>query len=135
MVSGQSAHDPARRRELVGKASGAGTRPLRIQIHRKWSLDTQPRCRRECAEYSWLPQFGRGGPTMKAQFKSVQRRMCRKPPLQARVDSRPKAQPRDRHEETIQLIYAHLPPAVVLAPEQYLRAQTHIEQWAHQFGL
>lgn len=69
---------------------------------------------------------------MKAQFNPVQRRMCRKPPLQARVDSRPKAQPRGRHEDTIQLIYAHFPPAVVLAAEQHLRAQTNIEQRAHQ---
>jgi len=39
---------------------------------------------------------------------------------------------RDRHEATIQLIYAHLPPVMVLATEQHLRAQTNIEQRAHQ---
>ena len=43
-VSGQSGHDPARRRSLVGKAAGADARPLRIQVHREWSLDSQPRC-------------------------------------------------------------------------------------------
>jgi hypothetical protein len=69
---------------------------------------------------------------MNAQFNPVQRRMCRKSPRQARVDGRPKTQQRDRHENTIQLIYAHLPPAVVLAAQQHLRAQTNIEQRAHQ---
>jgi len=69
---------------------------------------------------------------MKAQFNHAQRRMCRKSSRQARLDGQPKAQRRDRHEDTIQLIYAHLPPAVVLAAEQHLRAQTNIEQRAHQ---
>jgi hypothetical protein len=58
--------------------------------------------------------------------------MYRKSSLPARLKGRSKAQPRDRHEDTIQLIYAHLPPAVVLAAEQHLRAQTNIEQRAHQ---
>jgi len=69
---------------------------------------------------------------MKAQFNPVRRRMCRKSHRQARLDGRSKAQQRNRREDTIQLIYAHLPPAVVLAAEQHLRAQTHIEQRAHQ---
>ncbi|MGO9588199.1 MAG: DUF2934 domain-containing protein [Limisphaerales bacterium] len=69
---------------------------------------------------------------MKARFNPVQRRICRKSPLQAQFNGRSKAQHQDRHEDTIQLIYAHLPPAVVLATEQHLRAQTHIEQRAHQ---
>ena len=72
---------------------------------------------------------------MKAHFNPVQRRMCRKSPLQARLEGRPKAQQRDRLEDTIQLIYAHLPPAVVLAAEQHLRAQTNIERRAHQLWL
>lgn len=38
----------------------------------------------------------------------------------------------DRDEETVQLIYAHLPPATVLAMEQHLRAQTRIEQRAQR---
>ena len=69
---------------------------------------------------------------MKAQFNSVQRRLCRKSPRQARLDGRSKAQQRDRHEDTTQLIYAHLPPAVVMAAEQHLRAQTNIAQRAHE---
>jgi len=69
---------------------------------------------------------------MKAQFNPDQRRTCRKRSLQAQFNGRPKAQQRDRHEDTIQLIYAHLPPAVVLATGQHLRAQTNIEQRAHQ---
>jgi hypothetical protein len=69
---------------------------------------------------------------MKSQFNPVQRRMCRKSPSQARLDGRAKAQQRDRREATIQLIYAHLPPAVVLAAEQHLRAKTNIEQRARE---
>jgi hypothetical protein len=69
---------------------------------------------------------------MKAQFNSVQRRMCRKPPRPARLDDRSRSQQLDGHEDTVQLIYAHLPPAVVLATEQHLRVQTNIEQRAHQ---
>jgi hypothetical protein len=34
--------------------------------------------------------------------------------------------------KTIQLIYAHLPPASILATGQHLLAQTQIEQRAHQ---
>ena len=69
---------------------------------------------------------------MKTQFKTVHRRICGKSLRQARVDGRPTAQQRDRHKGTIQLIYAHLPPAIVLAAEQHLRAQTNIEQRAYQ---
>jgi hypothetical protein len=69
---------------------------------------------------------------MKTQSNPVQRKACRKPPLQVRLDGRPRTQPRDRHPDTIQLVYAHLPPAVVLATEQHLRTQTNIEQRAHQ---
>ena len=69
---------------------------------------------------------------MKTQLNPVQRKTCRKSPLQARLNGQLKAQQRDRHEDTIQLIYAHLPPAVVLATEQHLRAQTHIKRRAHQ---
>jgi hypothetical protein len=69
---------------------------------------------------------------MKAQFNSVRRRMCRKIHPQTRSGDRPNAQPRDRHEETVQLIYAHLPPAVVMAAGQHLLAQTNIERRAHQ---
>ncbi|MGB7747989.1 MAG: DUF2934 domain-containing protein [Verrucomicrobiia bacterium] len=58
--------------------------------------------------------------------------MCRKSPFQARLNGQPKAQQRDRHEDTIQLIYAHIPPAVVMVVEHHLRAQTNIEQRAHQ---
>ena len=35
----------------------------------------------------------------------------------------------------MQLIYAHFPPAAILAAERHLRAQTRIEQRAHQFWL
>jgi len=69
---------------------------------------------------------------MKAQFNSVQRRLCRKSALKARLSGQFKAQQRDRHEDTVQLIYAYLPPAVVLAAKQHLRAQTNIEQRVHQ---
>jgi hypothetical protein len=69
---------------------------------------------------------------MNAQFNPVQRKTCRKSPLQAQFNGRPGAQQQDRREDTIQLIYAHLPPAVVLAAEQHLRAQTNIERRAHQ---
>jgi hypothetical protein len=68
---------------------------------------------------------------MKAQFNTVLRRTCRKSPFQARLNGQPKAQ-QHPHENTVQLIYAHLPPAVILATEQHLRAQTNIEQRAHQ---
>lgn len=69
---------------------------------------------------------------MKAQLNPVQRRICRKPRWRAQFESRPKAPQRGRHEQNVQLIYAHLPPAVVLAVDQHLRAQTNIEQRFHQ---
>ncbi len=42
------------------------------------------------------------------------------------------AQRKHRRETAVQLVYAHLPPATVLAVEQHLRAQTQIEQRAEQ---
>jgi hypothetical protein len=69
---------------------------------------------------------------MKAQFNAVQRRVCRKSPRQARLEGQTNARQRDQNEDATQLIYVHLPPAVVLATEQHLRAQTHIEQRAHE---
>lgn len=69
---------------------------------------------------------------MKAHFHSVRRRLCRKSHQQTRFGDPPKAPGRDRQEETVQLIYAHLPPAVVLAAGQHLQAQTNIERRAHQ---
>ena len=69
---------------------------------------------------------------MKTQFNPVLRRTCRKSSRPARLDGRTKAQQREPNEHTVQLIYAHLPPAVVLAAEQHLRAQTNIEQRAHE---
>ena len=69
---------------------------------------------------------------MKTQLNPVLRRTCRKSPRQARMDGRTKAQQREPHENTVQLIYAHIPPAVVLATEQHLRAQTNIEQRANE---
>jgi hypothetical protein len=58
--------------------------------------------------------------------------MCRAVPRQAQLDDRLKPQPWPRDEGTVQLIYAHLPPAAILAAGQHLRAQTNIEQRAHQ---
>ncbi len=69
---------------------------------------------------------------MNAQLDRVPREICRRSFLPARLDSRSKAQRQDGHEDTIQLIYAYLPPTVVLAAEQHLRAQTQIEQRAQQ---
>ncbi len=69
---------------------------------------------------------------MKAQSNPVQRRMCRKSLRQAQLDGQTNKRQRDQNEDTAQLIYAHLPPAVVLAAEQHLRAQTNIEQRAHE---
>ena len=69
---------------------------------------------------------------MKTQFNAVQGRLCRKSPLPALFNGWPKVQRRDRHEDSVQLIYAHFPPAAVLAAEQHLRAQTNIERRAHQ---
>lgn len=69
---------------------------------------------------------------MKTQFNSVQRRTCRKTPRPGRLDGQSKAQPRERRKDPIQLIYAHFPPAVILAAGQHLKAQTNIERRAHQ---
>lgn len=77
-------------------------------------------------KYSWLPQFRRGGPAMKARFNHVQRRACRQSPLRRPHDGRSKAQQQTGCEGVVQLIYAHFPPAAVLAAEKHLRAQTNI---------
>lgn len=69
---------------------------------------------------------------MKAQFNDVQRSPCRQSSHQTRLDGRFKAQQRDRRESAVQLIYAHIPPAAVLAAEKHLRAQTNIEQRVQQ---
>jgi hypothetical protein len=69
---------------------------------------------------------------MKAPFNPVRPKLCRKSPLPSQRNGRPEAPRRGRHEDTIQLIYAHLPPAVVLAAGQHVQAQTNIEQRAHQ---
>jgi hypothetical protein len=69
---------------------------------------------------------------MKTPLNLVPRQMCRRPFRQTQPDDRRRVQRQDHREETIQLIYAHLPPAVVLATEQHLRAQTQIEQRAQQ---
>jgi len=69
---------------------------------------------------------------MNAQLEPAPRRMCRRPFVRAQFDNRRREQRRNHREESIQLIYAHLPPATVLATEQHLRAQTQIEQRAHQ---
>lgn len=69
---------------------------------------------------------------MKTQFKTVQKRMCRKFPRQPRLDGQINVRQGEQNEDTMQLIYAHLPPAIVLATEQHLRAQTNIEQRAHE---
>lgn len=72
---------------------------------------------------------------MKEQFNHVQRRTSRRSPVQARFDGRLKAQQQKQRESAVQLIYAHIPPAVVLAAEKHLRAQTNIEQRARQLWL
>jgi hypothetical protein len=69
---------------------------------------------------------------MTTQSNLDQRRMCRKSPRLARLDGQTNARQRDQSKDTTQLIYAHLPPAVVLATEQHLRAQTKIEQRARE---
>ena len=69
---------------------------------------------------------------MKATLNRIQRRLCRKSSVPVRLDGPSKAEPRKRHQESIQLIYAYFPPAAVLAAEKHLRVQTNIEQRAHQ---
>ena len=69
---------------------------------------------------------------MKALPDRLSQRKCRTYFRPAQLDRRPGAQPRADAGGTVQLIYAHLPPAVVLATEQHLRAQTRIEQRAQQ---
>ena len=72
---------------------------------------------------------------MKAQSNRVPRRTCRRSPFQARPDGQQKVQQQKQRESAVQLIYAHIPPAVVLAADKHLRAQTNIEQRAHQLWL
>ena len=69
---------------------------------------------------------------MKSQSNPVRRRVCRKIHRQTRPDGRTNARQRDQNEDAALLIYAHLPPAVVLATEQHLRVQTNIEQRARE---
>jgi Protein of unknown function (DUF2934) len=42
------------------------------------------------------------------------------------------AKHRDHADEAVQVIYAHLPPAAILAAEQHLRVQTQIVQRAQE---
>jgi hypothetical protein len=72
---------------------------------------------------------------MKARFNQVQRRRCRQFPFRERLDGRPKAQRQDRRERVVQLIYAHIPPAAILAADKHLRAQTNFEQRVQQCWL
>ena len=69
---------------------------------------------------------------MKTLLDRIPQRKCRKHFRPVRLDRRPGTQLRADAGETVQLIYAHLPRAVVLATEQHLRAQTRIEQRAQQ---
>jgi hypothetical protein len=59
----------------------------------------------------------------KARLKRSQRTRHNRGPITRHIT---------RAKKTIQFIYAHLPPAMVLVKEQHLRAQTHIEQRAQQ---
>ena len=54
------------------------------------------------------------------------------PSRRSRFENRSNGRHRDRRPNTIQLVYAHLPPAVIMATGQHLRAQTQIEKQAHQ---
>ena len=69
---------------------------------------------------------------MKTQSNVVQLKICPKSPRPARLGGQTNVRRRDQNEKTTQLIYAHLPPAIVLATEQHLRAQTNIEQRARE---
>ena len=68
---------------------------------------------------------------MKAQFTRSAEDVPEVSPS-TRVDDGFEGHERERNEDNTQLIYVHLPPAVVLATEQHLRAQTNIEQRAHE---
>jgi len=72
---------------------------------------------------------------MNALLTRLPQKTGRKPCHQARLDVRPQACHPSRHAENIQLIYTHLPPAVILAVREHLRAQTQIEQRARQLWL
>jgi len=69
---------------------------------------------------------------MKAAFNLIRPKASRKRFRPARLAARPKAQRRSCPAKTLQMIYAQLPPAFVLAAEHHLRAQTQIEQRAQQ---
>jgi len=69
---------------------------------------------------------------MKAPPDHIRQKRGQKPFPRSRFVDRCTGQRQDHHPDTIQLIYAHLPPAVILATEQHLRAQTQIEQRAQQ---
>ncbi len=69
---------------------------------------------------------------MNTQLGPIPLKTYHQPTFPGRPTRRSRTQHRARSEETAQLIYAHLPPAAVLATEQHLRAQTQIEQRAQQ---
>ena len=69
---------------------------------------------------------------MKSTLHPVRRDEGGKPFHRARPDCRPETQRPDGQPARVQLIYAHLPPATILATRQHLRAQTRIEQRAQQ---
>lgn len=52
--------------------------------------------------------------------------------FQKRHNGRSRAHHSSRAKKAIQFIYAHLPPAIILATAQHIRAQTQIEQRAQQ---
>ena len=68
---------------------------------------------------------------MKTLLDAIPRKVrCKSPAPSEPVGTTP--EPSAQGGETIQLIYAHLPPASVLAAEQHLRSQTQIEQRTEQ---
>jgi len=69
---------------------------------------------------------------MSALLDRISPGICRQTFPCSRQNGHGKAQHRDRNEETIQLVYACLPPATVHALGQHLQAQTQIEQRAQQ---
>jgi len=69
---------------------------------------------------------------MNPTFNPAPRKTCRKPFHPSRLDRQPETQRPNAPADNIQLIYAHLPPATIMATEQHLRTQTRIEQRAQQ---
>lgn len=63
------------------------------------------------------------------------REIVRRPFPRPGKKGRAKAQNTNHRERPVQLVYASLPPAAVLAVEQHLRVQTQIEQRARQLWL